>query len=151
MINEQIPDSAQQSLINLKNDQGYNPLMTAIEKGNKEVIYRLRQSGAKFIDGNYDKDIVTAKLLNFGQIGNLLGVQMYYYAGLQNLEDYVNVDGRNIAHICASYGGIDIIKFLKDEVAFDFSVMDLEGRTAYDDAKYFGFGDIMELVKPVSR
>lgn len=52
---------------------------------------------------------------------DFLLLQMFYYAGLKNLNEYHNIDRRNIGHIAVAKNNKDLVNFLKFTTNFDFT------------------------------
>jgi len=61
--------------------------------------------------------------------GDLESLKLLYNGGLNNLEQYVNIDKRTIAHIACAENQVEIIDFLRNQVNFDFSVKDRWNQT----------------------
>jgi ankyrin repeat protein len=94
MVNENLDPSDRLDLVNRKNAQGYSPLSTAIIRHNKGAVNILRKSGAAFTESNYDRDHVTSHLLEAAKKDDTETIQLYFYSGLTNLEEFVNNDNR---------------------------------------------------------
>ena len=70
------------------------------------------------------QDVLVELILKTGDEGDLNMLECLYYGGLKNLNDYVNIDNRNIAHMAVFGGQLNILKFLKHTAHFDFSARD---------------------------
>ena len=84
-----------------------------------------------------DKEEITTLLLESGSKGDIDTLKMLYHSGLKNLNDFTNIDERNIGHIAAADGQAEIIKYLKYTARLDFSQRDIWDRTPLDDAIHF--------------
>lgn len=73
-------------------------------------------------------------ILEAGDKGDLEMLECIYHGGIKNLNDYVNIDERNVAHMAIFTGSVNIIKFLKINAHFDFSYRDRWTHTSLDDA-----------------
>lgn len=61
-------------------------------------------------------------------------LELIFHGGIKNLNDFVNVDNRNIAHMAVMTMNSKIIKFLRFKAKFDFSERDRWGNTPYENA-----------------
>jgi len=95
----------------------------------KELV----KAGARVIAS--DDDICTY-LMGLVKDGNLKDLRHAYHCGLKNLSDYKNMDSRTIAHLAASENKLEILKFLKEEAMFNFSMPDRWSKTPLDEAIY---------------
>ena len=77
-------------------------------------------------------------------------IKLMFHSGLSDLNQFVNIEKRNIGHIAACEKNVDIIKFLWKVVNFDFSEKDAFGKTPLDDAKFFKCNEIIQILDPMS-
>lgn len=63
-------------------------------------------------------------ILNTGIKGDLEMLELIFHSGIKNLNDYVNVDNRNVGHMAVMSGKTKIIKFLRFVAKFNFSERD---------------------------
>lgn len=110
---------------------GRSPLFEAILTGNKRIVCLLVKRKAQVHASTED---LTDLLLHSAVKGDLDMLKLLFHAGLKSFNEYTNVDERNIAHVAAAEGKLEIIKFLKYSVKFDFSKRDVWDRTPLDDA-----------------
>lgn len=61
-------------------------------------------------------------------------LELIFHGGIKNLNHFVNVDNRNIAHMAVMSQNTKIIKFLRFKAKFDFSDRDRWGNTPFDNA-----------------
>lgn len=61
-------------------------------------------------------------------------LELIFHGGIKNLNDFVNVDNRNIGHMAVMSMNLKIIKFLRFKAKFDFSERDRWGNTPYENA-----------------
>ncbi|EGR32836.1 hypothetical protein IMG5_069500 [Ichthyophthirius multifiliis] len=132
--------------VNVVDDFGISPLYQAILTRNKKIIFMLQKHGANLI-ANYED--INNILFQSALQGDLEIIKILYHTGLKNLNQYKNIDQRNIGHIAASENKIEIIKFLKYTVHFDFCEKDIWDRTPLDDAIYFKNQQIIEMLNNV--
>ncbi|EAR86550.2 L-asparaginase (macronuclear) [Tetrahymena thermophila SB210] len=125
---------------------GRSPLYEAILTKNKKIVYMLIQNGGQIIA---EKDEITNLLLDSAMTGDLDTIKLIYHSGLKNFNDYTNIDQRNIGHVAASEGQLEIIKFLKYTARFDFSQRDIWDRTPLDDALEFQHIDVVSQLQSI--
>lgn len=77
---------------------------------------------------------MTDLILQAPQSADLEIIQLIYHSGIKNINDYINVDSRNLGHYAVAAHNLDIIHFLKYHVHFDFSAKDRWMHTPLDDA-----------------
>ena len=95
----------------------------------KEIALLLKEKGGIL---NNCQDLST-KFCEYGFTGELDGLRLYYQCGANlNLEDY---DNRTVAHLAASQGHANIIKFLVEETNFNIMISDRWGNTPFTVAK----------------
>lgn len=104
--------------VNIVDYFGRSPLLEAILKKNKSIALMLVTAGAQVLG---DKEEITTLLLESGSKGDIDTLKMLYHSGLKNLNDFTNIDERNIGHIAAADGQAEIIKYLKYTARLDFS------------------------------
>lgn len=73
-------------------------------------------------------------ILSSGLNGDLQILELIFHGGIKNLNYFVNVDNRNIAHMAVMSMNTKIIKFLRFKAKFDFSDRDRWGNTPFDNA-----------------
>lgn len=61
-------------------------------------------------------------------------LELIFHSGIKNLNDFINIDNRNVGHMAVMNGHIKIIKFLRFVAKFNFSERDRWHNTPYDDA-----------------
>ena len=147
--------------VNAEDKEGKTPLFEAIKRRNKPIVKELVAAGA-IIKG--PKEEITSLLLKFlffientlifvksaAAHNDLDLIKLIFHAGLNNLNEFTNVDHRNTGHVAACENNVEIIKFLWKVVNFDFSEKDLDGRTPLDDAKFFKHEEIIKILDPMS-
>lgn len=75
-------------------------------------------------------------------------IKLFFHSGLDNLNQFTDLERRNIGHIAACENHIEIILFLWKVVCFDFSEKDQQGKTPLDDAKFFNHEEIIKILDP---
>lgn len=73
-------------------------------------------------------------LLTAGLKGDLEMLELIFHGGIKNLNEYVNVDIRNIGHMAVMAMNSKIIRFLRFTAKFNFSERDRWGNTPYENA-----------------
>lgn len=76
-------------------------------------------------------------------------IKLVFHSGLTDLNQYSNVELRNLGHVAACGNHLDIVNFLWKVVNFDFSEKDIDGKTPLDDAKFFKHEDIIKILDPL--
>lgn len=61
-------------------------------------------------------------------------LECLYHGGVKDLNSYVDIEDRNVAHMAVFSGRVNVIKFLKFIARFDFTKKDIFGRTPLNDA-----------------
>jgi lysophospholipase len=61
-------------------------------------------------------------------------LDILYEAGIRNLNDFFNMDYRNIGHIAVAENAIELVTYLKRKTHFDFYRKDRWGKTPIDEA-----------------
>lgn len=73
-------------------------------------------------------------ILTSGLKGDLEMLELIYHGGIKNLNEFHNVDGRNIGHMAIMAVNVKIIRFLKFIAKFNFSERDRWGNTPFENA-----------------
>lgn len=129
--------------LNMINNEGRSPLFQAIVYNQFDAARVLINAGAKII-GNQDEKCHL--LMNTVASGDLDRLKFIYYAGIQNLNDYKNVEDRTVGHIAVARKYREIVRFLKEETDFNFNCKDIWGKTPLDDAKILNDQEIIDML-----
>jgi len=132
--------------LNAVNSRGRSALFEAILNKNTEAAKILIASGGKVIAQHKEMKDFLFKTVKRGDLGSL---KLVHQSGLNNLHLYQNVDKRTIGHIAVAENQVEIIKFLKEETNFDFSVVDRWGWTPLSEASSTEHEEIIELLREV--
>ncbi|CAD8176865.1 unnamed protein product [Paramecium pentaurelia] len=110
---------------------GYSPMYEVLISRDKEMLLYFYQNGGIISAPHH---ILVDLLLSSGLNGDLQMLELIFHGGIKNLNHFVNVDNRNIAHMAVMSQNTKIIKFLRFKAKFDFSDRDRWGNTPFDNA-----------------
>ena len=132
------------SYLHKHNAYGQSPLRVAIQRKRIGYVMKLKRLGAHFTE----EELVEAKaiILDAAREGNLQIIMLHYYAGVDALDSITDMDGRNIAHIAAFMGHLEILVFLRNETDFDLRKPDSYGNTPLDEAAFSPSPEVARLL-----
>jgi lysophospholipase len=85
-------------------------------------------------------------LLDAAADGDLELIKLMYHSGFKDLNEFVNVDNRNVAHIAVCCKQLDVLFFLKYQVHFNFQLRDRWQRTPLDEARMLKSEEVVEIL-----
>ncbi|CAK81292.1 unnamed protein product (macronuclear) [Paramecium tetraurelia] len=110
---------------------GYSPMYEVLISRDKELLLFFQQNGGIISAPHH---VMVDLILSSGLNGDLQMLELIFHGGIKNLNEFVNVDNRNIAHMAVMSMNSKIIKFLRFKAKFDFSERDRWGSTPYENA-----------------
>ncbi|CAD8197314.1 unnamed protein product [Paramecium pentaurelia] len=110
---------------------GYSPMYDILISRDKELILFFQQNGG-VIEAPHQ--VMVDLILTAGLKGDLEMLELIFHGGIKNLNDFVNVDNRNIGHMAVMVMNSKIIRFLRFTAKFNFSERDRWGNTPYENA-----------------
>lgn len=116
--------------IDLPDSKGRSPLYIAIESDNFDVAEELCKQGGTIIA---NKERIAKMLCQAGFDNDLRKIDLLHRADI-NLEisDY---DKRNVGHLAAAEGHMQILQFLAEKTNFNFMATDRWGNTVFSEMK----------------